>query len=58
MSRFESEGVIVILTAVSGLERIGADDATKDVYYDLVGRRVSDPGKGVYILNGKKVIIK
>ncbi|MBO6012515.1 MAG: autotransporter-associated beta strand repeat-containing protein [Bacteroidales bacterium] len=58
MSRFESEGVIVILTAVSGLERIGADDTAKDVYYDLVGRRVSDPGKGVYILNGKKVIIK
>lgn len=28
------------------------------VYYDLSGVRVSSPGKGLYILNGKKVIIK
>jgi len=28
------------------------------VYYTLSGMRVDRPGKGVYILNGKKVIIK
>ena len=28
------------------------------VYYNLNGMRVDRPGKGVYILNGKKVIIK
>lgn len=28
------------------------------VYYNLGGMRVDNPGKGVYILNGKKVIIK
>ena len=28
------------------------------VYYDLRGMRVNSPDKGVYILNGKKVIIK
>ena len=28
------------------------------VMYDLSGRRVLSPKKGVYILNGKKVIIK
>ena len=27
-------------------------------YYDLQGRRVSQPTKGLYIVNGKKVIIK
>ena len=27
-------------------------------YYDLSGRRVAQPTKGVYIVNGKKVIIK
>ena len=27
-------------------------------YYDLQGRRVSQPAKGLYIVNGKKVIIK
>ncbi|MBQ8456362.1 MAG: hypothetical protein IJ540_01990 [Prevotella sp.] len=29
-----------------------------NVYYDLQGRRVLYPKKGIYILNGKKVIIK
>ena len=28
------------------------------VYYDLSGRRVLNPGSGVYIVNGKKVFIK
>jgi len=27
-------------------------------YYDLQGRKVAQPGKGLYIVNGKKVIIK
>ena len=29
-----------------------------DIYYDLQGRRVAKPTKGLYIVNGKKVIIK
>ena len=32
-----------------------ASDAT---YYDLSGRRVAEPTKGIYIVNGKKVVIK
>ncbi len=28
------------------------------VYYDLSGRRVEHPTKGIYIINGKKVVIK
>ena len=27
-------------------------------YYDLMGRRVTNPTNGVYIVNGKKVIVK
>lgn len=31
--------------------------AAKDnSYYDLMGRRVASPQKGVYIRNGKKII--
>lgn len=29
-----------------------------DVYYNLNGQRVNNPGKGLYIKNGKKVVIK
>ncbi len=29
-----------------------------DIVYDLQGRRVVTPGKGVYIVNGKKMVIK
>lgn len=31
---------------------------SKRVYYDLFGRRVAQPQHGLYIVNGKKVIIK
>ena len=34
-----------------------ADDKNA-VYFDLHGRRVAQPGKGLYIMNGKKVVIK
>ncbi len=40
--------------AVEGIEAI---DVNENVYYDLAGRRVKNPGKGIYIVNGKKVIL-
>ena len=30
----------------------------RDAYYNLNGQRVSHPSKGIYIVNGKKVVIK
>ena len=30
----------------------------ENVYYDLMGRRVMNPTNGVYIVNGKKVVVK
>lgn len=44
----------------TGIEDIPADDAVrggKDVYYDLNGRVVNNPTKGIYIKNGKKVVL-
>lgn len=41
-------------TAIKNM-KIGKDN---NVYYDLSGRRVLYPKKGLYIMNGKKVIIK
>jgi hypothetical protein len=41
----------------SGIQQIkvGRND---NIYYDLSGRRVLYPRKGLYIVNGKKVVIK
>ena len=36
----------------------GQKEDVRDEYYDLQGRRVSQPTKGLYIVNGKKVVIK
>ncbi len=43
----------------TGIRSIDNGQLTIDnVYYDLAGRRVAQPSKGVYIVNGKKVVIK
>ena len=41
-------------TAISNVKSVVEDN----VYYDLLGRRVDQPSKGLYIHNGKKVVIK
>ena len=44
---------------ITGIEQITASttDGTK-VIYDLQGRRVQTPSKGLYIVNGKKMVIR
>lgn len=42
------EETLIDVTEVDGL--------CPEVYYDLSGRRVDNPAKGVYIVNGKKVV--
>lgn len=37
---------------------IGADELNDDKAYNLGGQRVQNPKKGLYIINGKKVVIK
>lgn len=37
---------------------IGADELNDDKVYNLGGQRVQNPKKGLYIINGKKVVIK
>lgn len=40
------------------IENITAPQTEDNVIYDLMGRRVASPSKGIYIINGKKVVIK
>ncbi len=46
----------VLFGDASGIEEVRQEAATQ--IYDLSGRRVAQPVKGMYIVNGKKVIIK
>ncbi|MBR5593657.1 MAG: M60 family metallopeptidase [Bacteroidaceae bacterium] len=45
-------------TAVEEVEIEGENGDVKGEIYDLAGRRVENPAKGVYIVNGKKVFVK
>lgn len=43
----------------SGVKEImNAQGIHDDIYYDLTGRRVVNPGPGIYIRNGEKILIK
>lgn len=44
-------------TGITDVEA-NADKNSQQVIYDLTGRRVNQPAKGLYIINGKKVFIK
>ena len=42
----------------TGIREFTTDSSKTDVMFDLMGRRVNQPTKGLFILNGKKVIKK
>ena len=44
-------------TGIENLEA-GSFNGLSDVYYDLNGCIVDNPTKGIYIINGKKVLVK
>jgi hypothetical protein len=57
---FESRFAIVLGSgSVTGIKTLPTTDADSNAsIYDLQGRRISQPQKGVYLKNGKKVVIK
>ena len=48
----------VAASATTGIHNIRAQSVCPDVYYDLNGRQITNPSKGLYIQNEKKVIVK
>ena len=44
--------------SITGIKTIDHGQLTMDNCFDLQGRRVAQPTKGLYIVNGKKVVIK
>ena len=44
---------VTAINAVSNIER-----QASETYYNLQGQRVSEPKQGIYVVNGKKVLVK
>ena len=42
----------------TGIVNVNRETITNNQYYTLDGRRVAQPTKGLYIVNGRKVIVK
>lgn len=42
----------------NGISEVKAQPSMQNVIYDLSGRRVKQASKGLYIINGKKYLIK
>lgn len=43
---------------VTGIADVKSEDATDNCYYNLNGQQVAQPQRGIYIVNGKKIIVK
>lgn len=50
--------IIMSFDEATGINTIEHSSFTIDRYYDLQGRSVEAPGKGIYLKNGKKVVVK
>ncbi len=53
-----AKSVVTFGGIADGIETMTVDDLNGSVIYDLSGRRVSNPVRGIYIVNGKKIIVK
>ena len=46
------------VTPATGINAVNSEEIKDNNYYDLSGRRVVQPTKGLFIVNGKKVVIE
>ena len=52
------EVILSLQPISSGINQVRSDDIVQeDIYYNLHGQRVQNPSHGIYIKNGKKIIL-
>lgn len=54
----DATGKVTVEGSSSGLQQIDADGNQSDSIYNLNGQRVNNPSRGIYIVNGRKVMVK
>jgi hypothetical protein len=53
-----ARAMVVLNNSLAGVKTVLNENLQSEQVYDLQGRMVTAPTKGLYIVNGKKVIIK
>ncbi len=54
----QATAVIKLISMTTGISTVRKTQSADDTFYNLQGARVDKPTKGIYIQNGKKVVIK
>ena len=57
-SRPQAASIYLAANGATGINEMRIPDLTSNEWYNMQGQRVKKPGKGLYIRNGKKVIVK
>lgn len=52
----EKNGYLKFVNEIDGITTVTAHDMNSNTIYDLQGRRVVNPTRGLYIVNGRKVV--
>ena len=60
---YDEENGVTTFEFRGGGVNVGVDEVTNhelnsEIYYDLLGRSIDNPSKGIYIRNGKKIVIR
>ncbi|MBO7119695.1 MAG: leucine-rich repeat domain-containing protein [Bacteroidaceae bacterium] len=50
--------IMPVEDVITGVEDLNANVKLRDSLFDLQGRKVTNPQKGIYIQNGKKILVK
>lgn len=56
--QYETVLLPAISGATNGIVDVEADDSNQQPYYNITGARVNKPTRGIYIQNGRKVVVK
>ena len=54
----DASGKVTVSNSETGLQKIESDGNQSDSIYNLNGQRVNNPSRGIYIVNGRKVLVK
>ena len=57
---FNFTAIVLVKKETTGIENVAnsKEQTANSLFFNLAGQRVPNPGKGLYIVNGKKVIMK